>query len=743
MAAKYLPGGEALAHLTKDGRQHSLRSHLDCVAKLAGEFGSSFGSESVAHDAGRWHDLGKYSPAFQNMIREENGFAAHIEVADNAPRDHSTAGALYAKNQQELDPDIRAAIAFAIAGHHAGLADSAQLRQRFREREKLLHDALDNGAPAEILRGTANRPSWLPSSKDAAGRRRIELWIRMVFSALCDADFLDTEAFYDDSRSKLRQGWPSISMLRERIVAYVSAKERAATPGRVNAVRSEVRRACEDAASASPGAFSLTVPTGGGKTLAAMSFALAHAEHHGMRRVVVAIPYTSIIEQNADVYRKALGEDAVLEHHSALDPKIETPQSRIASENWDAPVVVTTTVQLLESLLANRPSRCRKLHRLAHSVIVLDEAQTLPPSLLTPLVEVLSLLVRDYGATVVITTATQPVLGRSIVLSTGFESIREIVPPEANAFGRLKRVTVRWPASLEATSYADLADELAAERDVLAIVHRRADARELCELLDARLGHTRTIHLSALMCPQHRSEVLAQIHNARSRGEQLHVVATQVVEAGVDIDFPIVYRALAGVDSIAQAAGRCNREGKLSPLGEVRVFVAPTAPPRGVLQTALGVTHGMLARGTIDLDDPATYRSFFTTLYRSADLDAKQIQSDREQLNFRETARKAKLIENDWAESLIVPWGDAPSVIGELARQGPSRTLWRRLQRFTVSIPRAILETWRARAYVNDIGGVPVLSPELTMYDTRFGLMLDHIGRYAPSALIVDAAIEE
>lgn len=743
MGAERTPGGEALAHLTQDCRQHSLRSHLDCVAKLAAEFGASFGSESVAHDAGRWHDLGKYSPAFQKMIREENGFAAHIEVEENAPRDHSTAGALHARNQTHLDPDVCVAMAFAIAGHHAGLADSAQLRQRFREREKLLRDALANGVPAEILHGMAERPSWLPSSKDAAGRRRIEMWTRMVFSALCDADFLDTEAFYDESRSKLRQGWPSISTLRERIVSHVSAKERSATPSKVNAIRSEVRRACENAASAPPGAFSLTVPTGGGKTLAAMVFALSHAEHHGMRGVVVAIPYTSIIEQNADVYREALGKDAVLEHHSALDPKIETPQSRIASENWDAPVVVTTTVQLLESLLANRPSRCRKLHRLAHSVIILDEAQTLPPSLLTPLVEVLSLLVRDYGATVVICTATQPVLGRSVVLSTGFESMQEIVPPEVNAFGRLKRVALSWPVSLEATSYADLADELAAERDVLVIVHRRADARELCELLDARLGHTRTIHLSALMCPQHRCEVLAQIHNARSRGEPLRVVATQVVEAGVDIDFPLVYRALAGVDSIAQAAGRCNREGKLSTLGEVRVFVAPTAPPKGVLQTALGVTQGMLARGTIDLDDPETYRNFFTMLYRSADLDAKQIQSDREQLNFRETARKAKLIENEWAETVVVPWGNATSVVEELANQGPSRTLWRRLQRFTVSIPRMLLQKWKACAYVNDIAGIPVLSPGLTVYDTRFGLMLDHIGRYAPSALIVDAAIEE
>lgn len=735
-------GDEALAHLTEDGRAHDLRSHLECVGDLAASFAAFFGSGSVARVAGRWHDLGKYSPAFQRMIRTENGFEAHIEVEGNAPRDHSTAGAVHALNQVTLDKDVRAAVAFAVAGHHAGLADSAQLKRRLHERAVLLNDALKNGAPTDIQHSTAERPSWLPHVDNAAERRRLELWIRMVFSALCDADFLDTEMFYDGSRSDQRRGWPSVRDLRDRIAAYMVGKERTATQSRVNVVRSEVRQACLEAAESPPGVFSLTVPTGGGKTLAAMSFALAHADCHDLRRVVVAIPYTSIIEQNADVYQEAIGKDALIEHHSALDPRTETPRSRLASENWDAPVIVTTTVQLLESLLANRPSRCRKLHRLARSVIILDEAQTLPPTLLAPLVEVLGLLVRDYGATVVVCTATQPVLGRSSVLSTGFESVREIVPPEVKAFERLRRVAIRWPASLEAITYASVADELATERDVLAIVHRRADARQLCELLDARLGHSRTIHLSALMCPQHRSEVLAQIHSARLRGEPLHVVATQVVEAGVDIDFPVVYRAMAGVDSIAQAAGRCNREGKLPTLGEVRVFVAPTRPPKGVLQTALGVTQKMWARG-IDLDDPATYRTFFAELYKHADLDAKQIQNDREQLNFRETARKAKLIENEWAEPLIVPWGDATTLAEELALRGPSRPLWRRLQRYTVSAPRPLVEKWRARGYLQDVGGVAVLPPELTMYDIRFGLMLDGIGRYAPSALIVDETIEE
>lgn len=736
-------GPEALAHLTEDGRAHALEAHLESVGDLADQFASAFASGSVARLAGRWHDLGKYSAAFQRMIREENGFEAHIEVENEAPRDHSTAGAVHAFRQTGIDKDVAAALAFVIAGHHAGLADSDQLKRRLRERAELLDHAIAGGAPPQVTAGTADRPAWLPPASDPCARRRLEFWTRLVFSALCDADFLDTEAFYDASRPELRRGWPKLAELRARLDQYMSDKEQAAARTPVNEVRAEIRRAAQAAAASPPGAFSLTVPTGGGKTLAAMTFALAHAEAHGHRRVVVAIPYTSIIEQNADVYRAALGSDAVLEHHSALDPDSETPRSRVAAENWDAPIIVTTTVQLLESLLAARPSRCRKLHRLAQSVIVLDEAQTLPPSLLLPIVEVLALLARDYGSTIVISTATQPVLGRSSIVSTGFEHVREIMPQELRLFERLRRVSIRWPSSLEPVSYNSIADELARERDVLAIVHRRADARLLCELVDARLGQSSTLHLSALMCPQHRAEVLERIRAARARGEPMRLVATQVVEAGVDLDFPVVYRALAGADSIAQAAGRCNREGRMASPGEVRVFVAPTSPPMGVLQTAFGVTRAMLSRGPLSLDDPSVFRDFFSRLYRSVDRDARAIQDDRERLRFRETARKARLIEDGWAEPLVVPYGESPAIVSDLSARGPSRALLRRLQRFTISVPRKLVEEWRGRSLISDVAGISVLASDPTAYDARFGLVCDRVGRSATRSLGIAAPFEE
>jgi len=353
------------------------------------------------------------------------------------------------------------------------------------ERKKQrLGDALTGEPPAEILgkRGLAPPFETKPVNAEDADRikRRFELWIRMLFSALCDADFLDTEEFFDRSKSQIRGKARTLSIetLLVRLRAYVDAKQARAPVTAVNAVRRAIRAAAVSAAPAPPGVFTLTVPTGGGKTLAGMEFALEHARIHGLHRVVVAIPYTSILEQNADVYRNAFGDGAaVLEHHSSFDPRRETALSRLAAQNWDVPVVVTTTVQLFESLFARRTSSCRKLHNLARSIVVLDEAQTMPPHLLEPTLEVLGALVDEYGASLVICTATQPAFGRASLGCFGFESMHEIVPPDVRAFESLRRIEVRWPASFEPTPYAQLADEVAEQSDVLAITHRRRDAR--------------------------------------------------------------------------------------------------------------------------------------------------------------------------------------------------------------------------------------------------------------------------
>jgi CRISPR-associated endonuclease/helicase Cas3 len=457
----------------------------------------------------------------------------------------------------------------------------------------------------------------------------------------------------------------------------------------------------------------------------------------------VAIPYTSILEQNAAAYREAFGDDdAILEHHAAFDPRRETARSRLAAQNWDVPVVVTTTVQLFESLFARRTSRCRKLHNLARSVIILDEAQTLPPGLLHPTLEALWALVTDYGASLVISTATQPAFSRTSLGGFGFGSVQEIVAPQLRAFERLRRVAVRWPEKLdEPTSYPALAEEVAEHRDVLVITHLRNDARRLTELLDARLGDEATIHLSALMCPEHRSEVLAQIRQSKQRGKPVRVVSTQLVEAGVDLDFPIVYRALAGLDSLAQAAGRCNREGLLSN-GELRVFVAETSPPRGVLQTGRAIVEGMLrANPALDLLSSAPHRTYFERLYSAANTDAKAIQAARSKLLFEDVADQYKLIEDGWSQPIVANYGRALELLDHLRHYGPSRPILRALGRFSVNVPRRLVQEWVTRgvAIVDEDSGVVALAPYVVAYDTRFGLVPDRAaGAASVGALIID-----
>lgn len=730
-------GPMPLAHLTKEGRPHLLIDHLVGVADGASRFAEAFGAAEHARTAGLWHDLGKYAAAFQNMIRAANGFEAHLEGTATGRVDHSTAGAVHAT--KTLGP-AGTAIAFAVAGHHAGLANQLDLRARLNVKAALLDDAKRGGAPAELLAPPKLATPDPLRGATAEHRRLQELWTRMLFSALCDADFLDTEAFYDAGRAALRGGAPQVAELSARLAEHLDGLEARAGDSEVNRVRAEVRAACVAGAADPPGVFSLTVPTGGGKTLASLAFALRHAERHGLARVVVAIPFTSIIEQNAAVFRKALGDDAVVEHHSAFDPSRETAQNRVASENWDAPVIVTTTVQLFESLFANRSGACRKLHRLAKSVIVLDEAQTLPPGMLSPILDALRTLVQHFGASVVICTATQPAFHRTSWLRTGFAEIREIVPPEVRAFERLRRVRARWPSSAEPTDYPTLAAEMAGERDVLAIVHLRKDARSLCEELDRALGDHETVHLSALMCPEHRSRVLDELKERKKAGEPVRLVSTQVVEAGVDVDFAVVYRALGGMDALAQAAGRCNREGKLPGLGELRVFHAPTKPPRGVPQAALAVAKLLLAqRPDLDLFEPETYLAYFRQLYASRDLDSSKVQEARAAFDFADVASRFALIEDDWSAPLVVPHGDAAKHVDALERFGPSRGILRRLQRFTVNVSRKDRDAWTAAKLVREVAEtVFVLDPVLSAaYDPRFGLVPDRLGQGDAGAYIV------
>ncbi|MDO8933486.1 MAG: CRISPR-associated helicase Cas3', partial [Rhodocyclaceae bacterium] len=493
-------------------------------------------------------------------------------------------------------------------------------------------------------------------------------------------------------------------------------------------------RQCRAKAGLSPGLFSLTVPTGGGKTLASMAFALHHASAHGKRRVIYAIPYTSIIEQTATIYRDIFG-DAVIEHHSSLDPDRETAKSRLATENWDASVVVTTNVQLFESLFAAKTSRCRKLHNLVNSVIVLDEAQTLPPELLQPCLDVLNLLTKHYGVTVVLCTATQPALthvtsfGREL---RGLEDVREIIDAPQTLFDALQRVTVELPADFHVREDWDAiaAKVGAGGTAALTIVNTRNDCRELWQRLNASAGGA--IHLSASMCGAHRAQTIVSIRQSLKAGETVRVVSTQLIEAGVDVDFPVVYRALAGLDSIAQAAGRCNREGRCAS-GRVVVFVPPKGAPPGQLRRAEQTTISLMLGTPLDPLAPTTFERYFRHFYLSEphwdkhDMHGLLVRdAGRMEIQFRTAAEKFRYVDDADSQPILVWWDESESLIGKLAKDGPERWLMRKLQRYAVNLPRRVVEKLVLTDEVREVWPGIFAQNVDTLYHAHLGVVIDN-----------------
>jgi CRISPR-associated endonuclease/helicase Cas3 len=778
---------------------HLLNDHLRAVGLQAEQFAAPSARE-LARLAGLWHDLGKRRIGFQRFIRSAGGAEAHIEgrVPDR-DKTHSAAGALWAA--QWLAQSFGAKghllsrlLQYVIAGHHAGLDDweNSGLEARLAKPETLkeFHEALARATPADILQppGLALDVRGVPLVADerlAPGR--LALWTRMLFSALVDADFLDTEAYFSPGRAGGRSGALTASELKPAFDAYLqnlieASRQAADTP--VNRARASILAQCRAKAALPPGVFSLTVPTGGGKTLSSLGFALDHAARHGKRRVVYAIPYTSIIEQTADVFRQVfapLGEDVVIEHHSNAEPaqaEQETARSRLACENWDAPLIVTTNVQLFESLFARKTSRCRKLHNLRDSVIVLDEAQLLPVEFLQPIVDVLRYLAQDFGVTVLLCTATQPGLtaqagpdvtrGLRRGICAAGARVTEIIDDVPTLYRDLERVRVQLPADLQAPRpWEEIADEVASHEAVLAIVSRRADAQTLYGLVKSRTSgpsgpeanaaaQAACWHLSALMCAQHRSDTIASIKRAlQARRDALsagrtclpvRVISTQLVEAGVDLDFPVVYRALAGLDSIAQAAGRCNREGRLAGMGEVHVFVPPTEPPPGLLRLARDrcrlIWHDQPAAPfALDLID-----SYFKGLYADApSTDAKgiggmlKLDVDRDartlSIGFRSAAEAFKLIDDKDGATVLVRYRspnareDIDALIRLLERDGPARWLMRKLQRYGVTVYRHQLPMLVARGDVRELPSCPGLYVQTEgwdgFYDPVLGARVD------------------
>jgi len=691
-----------LAHTeNSQGQEQELKEHLENVAKLSQKFAANLGVPAYGYWVGLWHDLDKFHPEFQDYLEKQ--------AAKRGPN-HSSAGAMWAAKHFE-------ALAFLIAGHHGGLPDRSELKNRLTDKVQIerFNTAL------QIARGVISflepqhplvnkLPPFLQEGSETVLKSRLELLLRMLFSVLTDADFLDTEKHFQPDLANLRENRESIETLWT-LLSTNQQKLINKSGGRLNEIRREIYHYCCQAAILPPGLFSLTVPTGGGKTRSGMAFALKHALQYQKERVIVAIPYTSIIEQTADVYRRIFGANNVLEHHSALSPPgdSENPSEqelwcRLASENWDAPLIVTTNVQLFESLFAYNGSNCRKLHNITNSIIILDEVQTLPVGLLEPILDILQQLADFYGVSVVLCSATQPALEESPFIR-GLRNVREIIPEPQKYFSLLKRVRYRLPQQDDKWTWGQVAEKMQQSQQCMAVVNTKKDA---LTLLDA-LNDPDTLHLSTLLCGAHRRKILQKVRHRLETGQACRLVATQVVEAGVDLDFPLVLRAIGPLDRLVQAAGRCNREGKLKE-GQVIIFnpLEGHLPP-GSYKTGTEIADILLNKvsGT-ELHDIEIYKTYFNRLYQSCTLDTKKIQASRYSFDYPEVAHKFKLIDQKTVP-VIVRYYDTPEdqqvneLIYSLRYQKITRNLLRKLQPYLVNINPFLVNSLQKEGLVNEI----------------------------------------
>ena len=686
----------------------TLQSHLVNVGEIAAEFARVFGAQEIAYQTGQLHDLGKYSEAFDRRLH------------GGPSVDHATAGAKIAI--ERWGNAIGKLMAFCIAGHHAGLANGNGEGDNRRTLKQRL--ALQFGADIPILDNLWQQEIKLPQNLSAPPLKAdahhpffsYAFFTRMLYSCLVDADYLDTEAFYSNLENKAveRSGYPDLKALQHNFNQFINAFRRRITQApeqteaekrnaALNRLRSEILDHAVEQATQAQGLFTLTVPTGGGKTFTSMAFALEHAKRHGMRRVIYVIPFTSIIEQNAAEFCKAfgeLGEQAVLEHHSTFDDgKLQNEATkdklRLASENWDAPIVVTTAVQFFESLFAERSSRCRKLHNITGSVIILDEAQMLPLNLLLPIMQAIKELAQNYRCSIVMCTATQPAVQAENGFYRGFENVREIAPKPTALFDKLRRTTVQH---IGTQTDADLFAKLGEHPQMLIIVNNRRHARSLYDQAKHLEG---TFHLTTLMCAKHRSQKLDEIRGRLKNGEPCRVIATSLIEAGVDVDFPLVMRAEAGLDSVAQAAGRCNREGKRPSENSFVWIFSPEdkwqAPPELAAQAA--VMRLTADSFSDDLLSTQAVAAYFAELYqfKGSELDNKKIlkiHNDTGQsldFPFQTIADKFRMIESHM-QPLIIPFdGEAENLISSLHHADHIGGLLRKLQPYTVQIPEKAL----------------------------------------------------
>lgn len=665
-----------ISHIRNNGGRWEIQTneeHQERVAKLSSKFASSFGMAEFGRVLGLLHDKGKEKQSFQQHIKKMSGYQPDICVEGDSS--HAYVGALVAnkifpKQQSQLIDNI-------IMGHHRGLYDDD-------EKRTILEKTIPHDVKITPITAYLQVPNLEYEKED------IHHIVRMLFSCLVDADRLDTENFMLPEQSKLRCGKSTIDELLLKLEDYISDLSSKAKPTEVNKIRKEVQEYCKKESDGDVDFYSLTVPTGGGKTLSSVLWALRHAKHNNLNRIIIAIPYTSIITQTASVLRNIFGDENVLEHHSNVNVEDNddalTDKIKLATENWDCPIIVTTNVQLFESLFSNKPSKCRKLHNMVKSVLILDEVQTLPTQFLKPIVDTLSSLKRIFSTSILFTTASQPVLEGEVQGRTGkfdaLPKIKEIIPSNANLHQRLRRVNLSFYK--ESETYDEIANRLIKHDRVLCIVNTRRDALEIFERMPKEGV---TLHLSRMMCPKHINNTIEIIHSALNSNQSIvRVISTQLIEAGVDIDFPVVYRQEAGLDSVLQAAGRCNREGTLD-IATTYVFKIQgrTLPP-GMISQANNARLNM--KGVQDWFSTEAMHEYFKQLYsRVENFDVVDIDHllYNPKFLFEEAAKRFKLID-DSTISVIVNYEESMKLVELLSVNDYSNNLIKKISQYSVNI---------------------------------------------------------
>lgn len=713
---------EFLAHISEDKkRKQFLTEHLEGTAQRAKAFAAAFGYGDWGYAAGKLHDIGKYSDKFQRRIRKSNERV-----------DHATAGGqLCGKLRKKLRGGCTA-LAYVILGHHAGLpdtggsADTGDAATFYGRMKKQIEDYA--AYQEEVSIPELETPVFACAEKEKAGYS-YSFFIRMLYSCLVDADFLDTEYFMKNGETERNSG-EEIELLWNKLLRQVQSWLENDAIDTINGRRTEILRECIQKGTMAKGLFRLTVPTGGGKTIASLAFALRHAQEHGCGRIIYVVPYTSIIEQNADVFRERLGTENVLEHHCNVEYEStdELKPMQLAAENWDKPVIVTTNVQFFESLYGNTSSKCRKLHNIANSVIVLDEAQMLPNGYLIPCVSALNELIARYHCSVVLCTATQPAL-------QGFFSKTlpwtELCPRMEEQFRFFKRASIqvvkeKWT---EEDLEQQLRERFTEGSQILCILNTKAAVQRV---YDALAGEG-VYHLSTFMTPVHRRRVLKTIRQTLEEKKPCLVIATSLVEAGVDLDFQLVYRQLAGIDSLIQAAGRCNREGKRS-LEESIVYVFQMKDEKIPGQEQQMDVAKQVIRKCEDVSAPEAVQEYFTRLYRykGEALDKKKIMENFSgtHFSFAKTGHEFRLIEENTRTILVPSEERAKEIENRLRYQGATKSLLREAGQYSVNVYENLFQRLYGAGRLMEISegqkdGIFVLRNPEQSYSEEKGLLID------------------